>query len=127
MVTLHTILVDLLYAGVSAAIAYLAPKAKAFIMTHTTAAERQTLDSLASAAVPFVERAFASLDGAGKMKQAIAFVDKELTALHIPLSATDIEAAIEKAYADAKAKGILSVYTPAKKAAATPAPATPAK
>ena len=115
--TLHTILVDLLYAGAVAALGFVLK----YLQTHTNSKTLQTLAGLASSAVPFIERAYGELGGAAKMAKAVAFVNAELTRLHIPLSAADIEAAIERAYAEAKASGVLDVYN-----STTPAPA-PAK
>lgn len=117
MPTLHTILLDLLYAGATAAIAYLAPRAKAFIDAHTTTAERQTLEGIASAVVPYVEREYAALGGPQKMGKAIEFAANALRHVHSPLSLTDIESAIERAYADATAKGLLKVYQASAKSA----------
>lgn len=119
MLTLHSVLVDLLYLLASGAIAFVAPRVTKFYMAHTTAEQRAILTTLAEAAIPFIERAFPALDGPAKMQEAIAWVNNELTKLGIPLSAADIEAALEKAYADAKAKGILAVYA---KPAPAPAP-----
>ncbi|MDA8346944.1 MAG: phage holin [Thermaerobacter sp.] len=122
MPTLHAILTSLLTAGAFAALGFLAK----YLAAHTNSKAIQTLATLASSAVPFVERAYGDLGGSAKMAKAVAFVDASLKRLHIPLAASDIEAAIEKAYAEATANGLLKPYAPAKnakKAADKPAPA----
>lgn len=120
-ITLHSILLNLLYLGASAAIAYLAPRVKAFVLSHTTAAQRGLLGEFASAVVPFVERSFPHLAGAMKMQKAVKLVDGWLAAHHVDLSLKEIEAAIEHAYADAKQKGVLGVYSSQKQATPTQA------
>lgn len=128
MPTLHQVLMDLLLFGASAAIAYLAPKVKAFVLAHTTANQRTVLEGMAAAVVPFVERMFPQLAGADKMSKAVEIVDHWLTQKGIPLSAQDIESAIEKAWAEAKTSGLLSPYVkPAAAPKATAKKKSPAK
>lgn len=116
VLSIHSILVNLLVAGVLALIGF----GMKFLQTHTNSKVLSTLEGLAASAVPLVERLYPALSGASKMKAAVDFVDSQLTKLHIPLNTSDIEAAIEKAYAEAKASGVLAVY---KQPTPSPAPA----
>lgn len=126
MPTLHSILVNLTLLAASSGIAYLAararryiPEAIAYYKAHTTAQERTMLSDMASTVVPYVERVFADLAGSEQMKTAVSMVDAWLKTRDVPITAEEIEAAIEKAYADAKRTGLLSMYPP--KPTATPA------
>jgi len=108
MSSLHSVLLNLLYLGSLGAIGYLAPRLRAFLNAHTTAEERAVIAELATVAISLIEQEFPTLDGPAKLQAAIKFVDDQLTRLHIPISAEEVEAAIERAYAEAKAAGLLS-------------------
>lgn len=116
---LQSYLLNLLYLGILAGITALAPKVVAFYKSHTTAQERATLASLADAAVPWVEKAFPTLPGVQQFSAAVAQAQKWLAARGISITASEVEAEVQRAYAQAKVNGTLA-------AASSPAPAQPA-
>lgn len=121
MVTVHGVLVDIIYLAGSAAIIYVVPKLKAFYDAHTTAQERAVLATMAQAVVPEMAKLYAAEGGPKKMSEAINMVDMWLKDKGINLTVSSIEAAIEEAYATAKKDGKLSVYpVPAKAPAKAP-------
>ncbi len=97
----------------------------AFYDAHTTAKQREVIAGdialvrpLAEAAVPFVERQFASLPGAEKFVQAVNHVLSILADRGVSVPAAMIQGEVQRAYGIAKANGTLAASTPK---AATPA------
>lgn len=101
-------LLNLLYLAVLAAITAVAPKVIAFYKAHTTAQERATLSALADAVVPWVEKAFPTLPGAQQFTAAVAQAQKWLAARGIAITASEVEAEVQRAYAQAKVNGVLA-------------------
>lgn len=88
---------------------YLAPLFKK-IEAQIPAADLAVLKELASFVVPLVERSLPLATGAAKMAKAVELVVGWLNARGINITLTEIEAAIEKAYADFVASGQQKVY-----------------
>lgn len=89
---------------------------------HTTATERAVLAGLARDAVSWAERYASSPAGDAKFKQALNLVQGWLAKRGIHIDATEVEAAIQQAYADLKQSGVLAAAGPTKVAAVAPAP-----
>ena len=98
---------------------YLGPELKK-VEASIPAADLSILQQLASFVVPLVERTLPLAAGAEKMNQAIDLVLGWLRARGISLSLTEIQGAIEKAYADFVSSGQKSVYV------TKPSPKSPA-
>ncbi|MHB1937051.1 MAG: phage holin, LLH family [Acidobacteriaceae bacterium] len=77
------------------------------------AADLSILKELAAIVVPLVERSLPLATGAEKMARAIDLVLGWLKARGINITITEIEAAIEKAYADFVTSGQQKVYVTA--------------
>ena len=88
----------------------------------TTAQERSVLASISNGAVAWVERYGSSPDGQAKFRQAVALVQAWLGARGITVNMTEIQAAIQDAYASMKTSGALAAAGPTVGAAALPKP-----
>ncbi|MHB1870872.1 MAG: hypothetical protein ACYCT1_08460 [Steroidobacteraceae bacterium] len=109
-------LLNLVYLGALAAIGAVAPKAIAWFRAHTTAKQRAILAGLADAVVPWLEKEYPALPGADQFNQGVSTVLTWLRARGITIHRTEVAAEIQRAYAQAKANGVLA-------AAKAPAPA----
>lgn len=106
------ILLDLIYLVVLAAISLIAPRVMAWYRAHTSAEIRALLASLAAAAVPHIERQFPRLPGVQQFYEAVNQVVEWLGERKIRVTTAEVEAEIQRAYASAKASGLLDAAKP---------------
>jgi NhaP-type Na+/H+ or K+/H+ antiporter len=76
-------------------------------------ADVELLRELAAFAVPLIERRFPELAGAEKLAQAVRLVTDAVRRRGLSAAAEEVEAAVERAWAEAEASGRLTVYRPA--------------
>lgn len=100
---------------------YLGPELKK-IEAAIPASDLSILKELAAIVVPLVQRQFGALSGAERMTHAISLVTGWLSARGISITASEVEAAIEKAWADFTASGQSKSYP-----SPSPAPASTKK
>ena len=87
----------------------------AYYKAHTTAGERAVLDGLAKDAVAWAEQFAQSPEGQAKFKQASLMVQQALKRRGLNVDVTEIEAAVQSAFADMK-QGSAAAPTQAKRA-----------
>ncbi|MBX6353883.1 MAG: phage holin [Thermoflavifilum sp.] len=87
---------------VLAGIHVLIQRAQDWLNHHTTLTQRQIIMQVAQEAVVLAERAFADLNGQGKLNQAAAYMQSVLARRGIQLTDAEIRAAIEGALQVAK-------------------------
>lgn len=100
---LATALIGLLATFLLAAIAHLKTKLSAWLTTRASADQRELLHKLAAEAYAFAEQQYAGLYGDEKMAAALQYVLARLK-LDGAITAEDITAAIQKAWAELDAK-----------------------
>lgn len=81
-------------------------KADEWLEARTTAAQRETIHKVAGEAFALAQTAFKDLGGQAKLEEALSYALKQLGKRGISVSAQEVQAAIEKAYLDYKAKTV---------------------
>ncbi|WP_322925427.1 phage holin [Paenibacillus campi] len=79
-------------------------KANQWLDARTTAAQRETIHKVACEAFALAQTAFKELGGQAKLEEALNYALKQLGKQGISVSAQEVQAAIEQAYLDYKAK-----------------------
>ncbi|MEC0235248.1 phage holin, LLH family [Paenibacillus kribbensis] len=78
-------------------------KANAWLEARTTAAQREVIHKIAGEGFAFAQTAFKQAGGERKLQEALQYASLRLTEQGIVVSATELQAAIEKAYLDYEA------------------------
>ncbi len=81
-------------------------KVDKWLEARTTAAQRETIHKVASEAFALAQTTFKELGGEAKLQEALSYALKQLGKRGISVSAQEVQAAIEKAYLDYKAKAV---------------------
>jgi Tfp pilus assembly protein PilX len=106
---IHQLLLQLLTLVVVAVLATVGHRVVLLLDTHLTARQRELLASAAKDAVLWAEE-FGGSTGEAKFKSALTVVQKVLS--HYGFTLSDIEAAVQAAYAEAVKDGLLTVQPP---------------
>lgn len=101
--TIVTAIVGLLAALILSTVNQLKAKANEWIDARTNAAQRETIHKIAAEAFSLAQTAFKESDGQKKLKEAMQYASDQLSEKGIPVSALQLQAAIEKAYLEYKA------------------------
>ncbi|MFS8215534.1 phage holin, LLH family [Paenibacillus polymyxa] len=102
--TIVTAIVGVLVTFALAGINTLKNKANAWIDARTTAAQRDVIHKVAGEAFALAQTTFKDVGGVRKMQEALQYASLRLTEQGIVVSPTELQAAIEKAYLEYKAK-----------------------
>ncbi|URJ46364.1 phage holin, LLH family [Paenibacillus polymyxa] len=102
--TIVTAVVGVLVTFVLAGINTLKNKANAWLDARTTAAQREVIHKVAGEAFALAQTTFKEAGGIRKMQEALQYASLRLTEQGIVVSPTELQAAIEKAYLEYKAK-----------------------
>jgi hypothetical protein len=95
-------IVGLVAALLIAAFIKLRLKLVSYIDSHTTAAERQLLHSVAAEAVAYAGTVFKDQNGELRLESALSYVNTHLKPYGISFTEAELRGAVEKAYADYK-------------------------
>lgn len=101
-----TAIVGVLATMIIAGLKTLQNKANEWLDARTTAAQRETIHKVAGEAFALAQTAFKDLGGDAKLQEALSYALKQLGSRGISVSAQEVQAAIEKAYLDYKAKTV---------------------
>ncbi|WP_226000878.1 phage holin, LLH family [Paenibacillus sp. BJ-4] len=102
--TIVTAIVGVLVTFALAGINTLKNKANAWLDARTTAAQREVIHKVAGEAFALAQTTFKDVGGVRKMQEALQYASLRLTEQGIVVSSTELQAAIEKAYLEYKAK-----------------------
>ncbi|MCF2717897.1 hypothetical protein LWE69_11970 [Paenibacillus sp. UKAQ_18] len=102
--TIVTAIVGVLVTFALAGINTLKNKANAWLDARTTAAQRDVIHKVAGEAFALAQTTFKDVGGVRKMQEALQYASLRLTEQGIVVSPTELQAAIEKAYLEYKAK-----------------------
>jgi hypothetical protein len=105
--TLNNIVYDVAYLGSLAAISYIAKHAGSFIKAHTTLQQRAILSEIVNDGVVWAEHYIAG-PGASKFAAVIKNARADLKSRGINVNLSEIESAVQAAYAKAKSTGLLA-------------------
>lgn len=104
MTAIATALIGLLATILLAAIARLRANVEAWLVARTSAAKRDLLHKLAAEAYAWAEQQYGQGSGQVKLPEAVRYVLERLRLDKIGLSAEDVTAAVQKAWAELDAK-----------------------
>lgn len=110
MTFINKVVLDLVSLGATLLVSYgtlAVRKAKAFLDAKLTAQQREVLFLVARDAVLLMEQEWKDLDGSAKFSQAVQHTVQVLNHHGITLKTQDIQAAVQSAYAHAKATGLI--------------------
>ncbi|QOH62391.1 phage holin, LLH family [Paenibacillus polymyxa] len=102
--TIVTAIVGVLVTFALAGINTLKNKANNWLDARTTAAQREVIHKVAGEAFALAQTTFKNAGGVRKMQEALQYASLRLTEQGIVVSPTELQAAIEKAYLEYKAK-----------------------
>lgn len=102
--TIATAFIGLLAMLILAAIARLRTQVEAWLTARTSSARRDLLHKLAAEAYAWVESQYGAGTGQQKLTEAVRYVLERLRLDKIGLSAEDVTAAVQKAWAELDAK-----------------------
>lgn len=102
--TIVTAIVGVLVTFALAGINTLKNKANNWLDARTTAAQREVIHKVAGEAFALAQTTFKDAGGVRKMQEALQYASLRLTEQGIVVSPTELQAAIEKAYLEYKAK-----------------------
>lgn len=102
--TIATAVVGVLVTFILAGLNTLKVKANAWLDARTTATQREVIHKVAGEAFALAQTTFKDAGGVRKMQEALQYASLRLTEQGIIVSATELQAAIEKAYLEYKAK-----------------------
>ncbi|MHB0944559.1 phage holin, LLH family [Paenibacillus sp. ALE1] len=102
--TIVTAIVGVLVTFALAGINTLKNKANNWLDARTTAAQREVIHKIAGEAFALAQTTFKEAGGVRKMQEALQYASLRLTEQGIVVSPTELQAAIEKAYLEYKAK-----------------------
>ncbi|MEE4561536.1 phage holin, LLH family [Paenibacillus polymyxa] len=102
--TIVTAIVGVLVTFALAGINTLKNKANNWLDARTTAAQREVIHKVAGEAFALAQTTFKDAGGVHKMQEALQYASLRLTEQGIIVSPTELQAAIEKAYLEYKAK-----------------------
>ncbi|MGW8442049.1 phage holin, LLH family [Paenibacillus sp. S33] len=102
--TIVTAVVGVLVTFVLAGLNTLKNKANSWLDARTTAAQRDVIHKVAGEAFALAQTTFKDVGGVRKMQEALQYASLRLTEQGIVVSPTELQAAIEKAYLEYKAK-----------------------
>ncbi|WP_263560042.1 phage holin, LLH family [Paenibacillus polymyxa] len=102
--TIVTAIVGVLVTFALAGINTLKNKANNWLDARTTAAQREVIHKVAGEAFALAQTTFKEAGGIRKMQEALQYASLRLTEQGIVVSPTELQAAIEKAYLEYKAK-----------------------
>jgi LL-H family phage holin len=97
--------VGLVAALIVAAFIKLRQKVNSYIDSHTTAAQRELLNSVAAEAVAYAGTVFKEQNGEQRLEIALSYVNTHLKPCGISFTDTELRGVVEKAYAAYKAQG----------------------
>lgn len=96
--------VGLLFAVLVAAVVKLRQKVESYYVAHTNASQRDVLHVIAGEAVAYAATVFKEQNGEQRLESALTYVNTRLKPLGISFTAEELRGAVEKAYAEYKAK-----------------------
>lgn len=102
--TIVTAIVGILVTFALAGINTLKNKANNWLDARTTDAQREVIHKVAGEAFALAQTTFKDVGGVRKMQEALQYASLRLTEQGIVVSPTELQAAIEKAYLEYKAK-----------------------
>ncbi|MBE7897491.1 hypothetical protein G7L40_02080 [Paenibacillus polymyxa] len=102
--TIVTAIVGVLVTFALAGINTLKNKANNWLDARTTAAQREVIHKVSGEAFALAQTTFKDAGGVRKMQEALQYASLRLTEQGIVVSPTELQAAIEKAYLEYKAK-----------------------
>ncbi|MDN4085985.1 phage holin [Paenibacillus polymyxa] len=102
--TIATAILGVLTAIVIAGLNTIKVKANTWIDARTTESQRVLLHKLAEEGFSLAKTAYKEADGPKKLQEALSYVTGQLEQKGITLTPVEVQAAIEKAYLDYKAK-----------------------
>ncbi|MMZ58265.1 hypothetical protein D1872_202360 [compost metagenome] len=102
--TIVTAAAGVLTAFVLGGLNKLKTKVNVWLEARTTAAQREVIHKVAGEAFAFAQTTFKDAGGVHKMQEALQYASLRLTEQGIVVSSTELQAAIEKAYLEYKAK-----------------------
>ncbi|WP_025718440.1 phage holin, LLH family, partial [Paenibacillus sp. 1-18] len=102
--TIVTAAAGVLTAFVLGGLNALKTKVNTWLEARTTAAQREVIHKIAGEGFAFAQTAFKQAGGERKLQEALQYTSLRLTEQGIVVSATELQAAIEKAYLEYKAK-----------------------
>lgn len=102
--TIATAILGVLTALVIAGLNTIKVKANTWIDARTTESQRVLLHKLAEEGFSLAKTAYKEADGPKKLQEALSYVTGQLEQKGINLTSVEVQAAIEKAYLDYKAK-----------------------
>ncbi|PNQ78855.1 phage holin, LLH family [Paenibacillus sp. F4] len=102
--TIVTAILGVLVTFALAGINTLKNKANNWLDARTTAAQREVIHKVAGEAFALAQTTFKDAGGVRKMQEALQYASLRLTEQGIVVSSTELQAAIEKAYLEYKAK-----------------------
>ncbi|MGR6764441.1 phage holin, LLH family [Paenibacillus sp. T2-29] len=102
--TVATAILGVLTAIVIAGLNTIKVKANMWIDARTTESQRVLLHKLAEEGFSLAKTAYKEADGSKKLQEALSYVTGQLEQKGITLTPVEVQAAIEKAYLDYKAK-----------------------
>ena len=79
-------------------VAYLLPKAEAWLNAHTTAKQREMIADLSHEAFAYAETVYRSKTGADKLNEALKYFNSNMSKYGLQLSPEAIRAAVERAW-----------------------------
>lgn len=104
--TIVTAVVGVLVTIILAGLNTLKVKANAWLDARTTAAQREVIHKVAGEAFALAQTTFKDAGGVRKMQEALQYASLRLTEQGIVVSATELQATIEKAYLEYNAKKV---------------------
>lgn len=102
--TIVTAIVGVLVTFILAGLNTLKVKANAWLDARTTATQREVIHKVAGEAFALAQTTFKDAGGVRKMQEALQYASLRLTEQGIVVSATELQAAIEKAYLEFSSK-----------------------
>ncbi|WP_025716418.1 phage holin, LLH family [Paenibacillus sp. 1-18] len=102
--TIVTAAAGVLTAFVLGGLNKLKTKVNVWLEARTTAAQREVIHKIAGEGFAFAQTAFKEAGGERKLQEALQYTSLRLTEQGIVVSPTELQAAIEKAYLEYKAK-----------------------
>ncbi|MCC3381883.1 phage holin, LLH family [Paenibacillus farraposensis] len=102
--TIATAVVGVLVTFILAGLNTLKVKANAWLDAHTTDVQREVIHKVAGEAFALAQTTFKDAGGVRKMQEALQYASLRLTEQGIVVSPTELQAVIEKAYLEYRAK-----------------------